>query len=358
MMTGVWKNLRKAELASTRAGRRLSLLGALLSVMLLWAPDASAQGVPGSWRVAFDDSSVSFIFTPAIDLTDVVVRITGRRVDAPRHVQSFDSWTAQQPYTITAPPPPVEAEIEFRVEATGNDRRLRTIETMTVPGAERPELSLDTSMWSLDAPRIEVIHRAGFESYSVRVIGEDGSELLERQQGATSPRTVFSWEPTAVAPLLIEVRGWTPAGAWSEERLVPWSFQVEVENVLFPTASSTIPDDEIYKLDAGYERLAEVVGRVGRWVNVQLYIGGYTDTVGDSTSNQRLSEARALSLARWMRSAGVDIPIFYRGFGEQVLAVPTADGVDEERNRRAVFMLADRPPEGRNFPTTNWQRLR
>ena len=51
-------------------------------------------------------------------------------------------------------------------------------------------------------------------------------------------------------------------------------------------------------------------------------------------------------------------PIFYYGFGEELLAVPTGDGVDEARNRRALYMVgANPPPAGSGVPTVGWRAL-
>jgi outer membrane protein OmpA-like peptidoglycan-associated protein len=128
--------------------------------------------------------------------------------------------------------------------------------------------------------------------------------------------------------------------------------------VNFPSGSSEIPAADMPML---LERLATIqttASRVAEWVEVHLYVAGYTDTVGASGDNQRLSEARARSLARFMREQGWAGPTFFQGFGEDVLEVDTADGVDEPRNRRAIFLLGTETRPGvRDMPRTSWQRL-
>lgn len=62
---------------------------------------------------------------------------------------------------------------------------------------------------------------------------------------------------------------------------------------------------------------------------------GHTDTVGTPESNDRLSLQRAERVRGIL--AGIGIPaekIFSAGRGERELLVPTADNVDEPRNRR------------------------
>ena len=79
-------------------------------------------------------------------------------------------------------------------------------------------------------------------------------------------------------------------------------------------------------------------------MKLQLFVGGYTDTVGDIASNLQLSERRARAIASWFRAQGFERPIYYQGFGERGLTVQTADEVDEVQNRRAVYIAAAEPP--------------
>jgi outer membrane protein OmpA-like peptidoglycan-associated protein len=96
----------------------------------------------------------------------------------------------------------------------------------------------------------------------------------------------------------------------------------------------------------------------GDLVPVKLYIAGCTDTVGDAAHNDDLSRRRARSIASWLRSHGYDQPIFYHGFGERLLAVPTGDGVDELANRRALYLVSSNPPPaGSGIPSVGWTAL-
>jgi OOP family OmpA-OmpF porin len=72
-----------------------------------------------------------------------------------------------------------------------------------------------------------------------------------------------------------------------------------------------------------------------------LRIEGHTDNLGLKAKNQKLSEARALSVAAWLVKSGVDckriVPV---GFGD---TKPIVDNVDEDgraQNRRTVFINA------------------
>ena len=72
-----------------------------------------------------------------------------------------------------------------------------------------------------------------------------------------------------------------------------------------------------------------------------LRIEGHTDNQGAKRANQKLSEARALSVAGWLVSSGIDckriVPV---GFGD---TKPVAENNDEDgraQNRRTVFISA------------------
>lgn len=66
---------------------------------------------------------------------------------------------------------------------------------------------------------------------------------------------------------------------------------------------------------------------------------GHADTTGSKTHNQRLSVRRAESAAAMLRSGGVAARLRIFGKGETDLLVPTADNVNEPRNRRVEIVL-------------------
>jgi len=80
------------------------------------------------------------------------------------------------------------------------------------------------------------------------------------------------------------------------------------------------------------------VARRGSAVDVQ--VTGYTDTLDDERTNDRLSHQRAREILDQLVERGLDArttrPV---GRGERDLAVPTADGVREPRNRRVVILV-------------------
>lgn len=73
----------------------------------------------------------------------------------------------------------------------------------------------------------------------------------------------------------------------------------------------------------------------------RINVTGHTDTTGTSQYNQRLSERRAAAVRAELIADGVaPDEITTSAEGESGLAVPTADRVNEPRNRRVVIHVA------------------
>jgi len=152
-------------------------------------------------------------------------------------------------------------------------------------------------------------------------------------------------------------------GAATNLELIPWSVVIEHEDVNFKTDSAVIEASETKKLDASLAEIRDVVKRAGRFMKLNLYIAGHTDTVGASAKNRRLSVARAQAIGSYFRRKGLTIPIVVAGFGEDVLKVQTGDNVDERANRRADYVLgpASAPPPFKGpyrKARATWARLR
>ena len=72
----------------------------------------------------------------------------------------------------------------------------------------------------------------------------------------------------------------------------------------------------------------------------EIAVVGHTDTVGDVDDNDRLSLERAQSVKQGIGAVGISaVSIQASGRGERELLVPTADRVDEPRNRRVEVTI-------------------
>jgi outer membrane protein OmpA-like peptidoglycan-associated protein len=105
--------------------------------------------------------------------------------------------------------------------------------------------------------------------------------------------------------------------------------------LLFATDSAEV-------LPAGHKILAAIAGQVKLKGAAPIEVNGYADTTGRKVHNQKLSEERAAAVAAELATNGIEASrIKSQGFGESELAVPTADSVDEAKNRRVVVRVAN-----------------
>jgi outer membrane protein OmpA-like peptidoglycan-associated protein len=164
------------------------------------------------------------------------------------------------------------------------------------------------------------------------------------------------WAATSGEAIRITVTAWDEHELPARLELSPWSYDLPHEDVVFQSGSAEITLLEAPKLEATYGDLEQVLARYGAVVEVRLFVAGFTDTVGSATSNQTLSEARARAIAAWFRERGFTGRIDYQGFGEAVPKVPCADETPEERNRRALYLLAaEAPPLSTGLPRSDWR---
>ena len=165
----------------------------------------------------------------------------------------------------------------------------------------------------------------------------------------------FVGDPADVVLLDVTLRN---SSAYAGFTYSPWFLNIPHEDVLFASDSAEITADQAYKLDATKAQLEDVVDKYGGIVPIKLYIAGCTDTVGDGAHNRDLSARRAYAIARWLRANGFKYPIYTWGFGESLLAVNTGDEVDNQANRRALYMVgANPPPAGSGVPSVGWKVL-
>lgn len=149
-------------------------------------------------------------------------------------------------------------------------------------------------------------------------------------------------------------------GFWTALVLEPFWVEIPHQEIVFHFGKATWDDAETPKLQDTLNSVRKAIAEhASKGLQMQLYIAGYTDTVGPAESNLRLSASRAQAIGRWFRAQGLDIPVYYQGFGEKVLAIPTPDETPEPRNRRALYILGNSPPPpSKDIPASNWQVVR
>ncbi|MGI9417623.1 MAG: OmpA family protein [Geminicoccaceae bacterium] len=120
------------------------------------------------------------------------------------------------------------------------------------------------------------------------------------------------------------------------------SVQLAAQRMSRPLRSFTLYFDtaEASVDQPGVQTVADACRFAASLPGARFVISGHTDTVGPDTYNRDLSNRRALAVADAIRND----PRFREAlnvveFGEQRLAVATADGVDEPMNRRVEITI-------------------
>lgn len=177
---------------------------------------------------------------------------------------------------------------------------------------------------------------------SITVTAEDGSHIDTVEQPIARTKThKLVWKPNDKKPAMLEIKAWDDKNSWASFTI--FYFQIPHTDIVFDTAKYEVRRDQEHHLQESLDKILEVIQTHQR-VAIDLYITGYTDTVGSAASNDKLSLNRAKAIASWFRKHGLSIPTYYRGAGERSLAVPTPDNTPNEKNRRAVYILSNRPP--------------
>ena len=231
-----------------------------------------------------------------------------------------------------------------------------------------PELKMSVNKAGVDLDAGVIRFRTNRAVVSTRLkIFDKSGELI--YEGQPKPRPVGVKErgfvfhvdfPKPDKPVgMAQLQVFDSDGFYAGVQMVPFFVQIPHEEVEFDFGKWVIRKDQEPKLKRTLASIKDALKKLRKDFKVNLYIAGYTDTVGSDADNMKLSANRARAIARWFVRHGVKIPVFYQGFGERVLRVATPDNTPEPRNRRAVYVLAVQAPgPDRMFPTTNWRLVR
>lgn len=230
--------------------------------------------------------------------------------------------------------------------------------------------SLFTFAVTNDQNDIQKEHRVVVEAdrtvskIDVEVYGEEDTLLASHSQGfdKAPPKTplTVSWVPGKAGPVLrVQVTVHDDKGIHKQGQFYPFVISIPHEEVVFESGKADVLPAEEAKLNATLEEIEVTVKRYAKGVAVgggelRLFVSGFTDTVGGRDSNRALSQRRARAIGAWFKRKGVRIPVYVRGYGEDVLKVMTPDETDEEQNRRADYDIAVNPPTG---SLAGWSRL-
>jgi outer membrane protein OmpA-like peptidoglycan-associated protein len=266
---------------------------------------------------------------------------------------------------IELDPPKGTTTYRGTIEATGPDGKtvsigpLRFEVTLVDPIA----ISVDKDEVDVGKGRVPFTVNRPLDRIEYSVVSEKGGRLASGTEkfGGKNGRLVLDWKADADADVkAVEMKAYDTAGFWVSVMLEPWHIDIPHEEVIFEFGKASWKDAETAKLESSKEKIEEAKRKYARFrPDMRLYIAGYTDTVGSPSSNRKLSRKRARAIAKWFDKHGIDMPIYYQGFGEKVLAVDTPDETPEPKNRRAVYILGNSaPPTSSTIPRSNWKRIR
>ncbi|HKP76673.1 MAG TPA: OmpA family protein, partial [Longimicrobiaceae bacterium] len=205
-------------------------------------------------------------------------------------------------------------------------------------------------------------------TYRFRLTSDDGSRLLidgqqvidndgihggnpvegeaQLTEGVHSIEVQYFQGPRVEVELVLE---WAlPDGDWEPmdfSRYGAASFRQEGNrlvatlggNVLFDTNSSVLKPQAIAALQ---ELKASMIDPSP---GARITVDGHTDDVGADADNQRLSEARAQSVVRWLTEHGVNASrITAHGYGETHPASPNDSAANRAKNRR-IEITVEKP---------------
>lgn len=323
---------------------------------LAWAQD----GLPLGFE--FQATAEEMILTVSADdfVEQIHVAITSDRGDTQNATRA--SLAQGDVWTLEFPAPSVTTT--YTVVTTGLFAGMEGAMEFSFPVevAAPLEFDVDTTTYDRDAHSFVVRMNQPAGHADILVRGDRGEVLAQRTvtfdgQPANTPLPV-QWSQGPGNVMTIEVTAHSTDGVWASRRYIPWYAEFEPIYINFATGSTDVPEGDFAMLRGRLAELVDTATRVGEHIEVQLYVAGYTDTVGSPADNQRLSEARAQSIGRWLQAQGWSLPVSCQGFGEDVLAVETADNMDESRNRRALFILGTSDsPTTADVPRTRWRRL-
>ncbi len=220
------------------------------------------------------------------------------------------------------------------------------------------DFRFDAADVDLAAGSVTVRPSRPLKEASMERIGVGGVQLGGVAVDLSDPlQPRFTWTPDEEV-LKLRVEGTDEAGIAGFLELSPWSYEVPHDDVVFASGSHALDASEVPKLEQCWSDVQAVLDKYGDVVKIELFVAGFTDTVGAAAANEGLSQRRAQTIARWFRDRGFTGAVHYQGFGERVLAVATPDETDAAANRRAVYILAaDVPPVSDALPAQRWTKV-
>jgi outer membrane protein OmpA-like peptidoglycan-associated protein len=167
----------------------------------------------------------------------------------------------------------------------------------------------------------------------------------------TSPRPLL--RPPAVKPIGAGLLGAKAAEGYMDQEESDLRAHLRGSGIVVSRMGDNlvlnIPSDTLFgansvALDArGAELLSTIALDARRFDSTQIVINGYTDTTGTDEQNLKVSQKRADAVQKALADNGVDPHrLAAKGFGAEILRIPTGPSVNEPRNRRIEMRITPR----------------
>ncbi|MGM0557219.1 MAG: OmpA family protein [Myxococcota bacterium] len=346
---------------STNKHTTFARLAGLTTALLLTLTCALATAGPGfqyevNSKVQADEGHPTFKLNATGSIDGGT--ITFERSDGKTFKKSIEGLSPGQTQTFVLKQPEGKFSYTAKIEAKGSGQTVSSDVEFTAVRVPELELDVDPDKVRIGKGQIPIKTNRPLDRIEYEVYDEDGKKVRSgtRSMGNKYGTVMFEYKPVenvgAISMVAYDVDGF-----WRGIKLEPFWVKIPHKEVIFEFGKATWDDDQEPKLEASLEDIREAMEKHrDKGLQMQLYIAGYTDTVGSKSANMKLSASRAKAIARWFRKNGLEIPVYYQGFGESALAVETPDETKEEKNRRVIYILGNaRPPESGAIPRSNWR---
>lgn len=317
------------------------------SLALLLASVAAAQSVDIQFQtVVPQGGQPAMVLTAQDDLQwiDVELKSTGFKVKK-RFPATPNGQTRELKWKHAPGALQVFGTIRSQVKGGEPEEQIvefeSVIATPVVLKVVREKLNLETGVivFTLN-------HPAGKAEITVRddealVIAEE-SAFFDGEAAGTE--LSIKWDTSEKKPARIDLKAFDKWEFYDGVALTPWRVDIPHEEVNFRVDSAEIDATEQPKLEASLKLVAEAVRKYKQLGDIKLYVAGHTDTQGTNEHNEKLSTARARSIAGFFFKKGIPVTIYWAGFGERHPLVRTPDNYDEVRNRRVDYVISVEEP--------------
>ena len=338
----------------------LNLISVLISYSWAWQYEAKTEVRPGQ------KASISIV--APTNLKKVLITLKSNR--SKRVIKKrLRSLSAHIGHKVSFKPP--KGNSHWLIEVQGKTRDGSTesvVFEIDVMSAGPLKVQFYNQESDLHSGKLVFSSTRPLDRIELEAYGDEGELQWEDKlslKQVKSNRLEARFSPREETPRRLEIKAFDQTGAWMSFRVAHWYANVPRENVLFDSGSVKVAAGEISKLEQAKDRINDEImrfrkamGNPSATVDLQLYVAGYTDTVGDKSDNLKLSSGRALAIAKAFKRLGVKIAIRYAGFGEGALVIQTPDSTDEIRNRRVDYIVANTVPNGLMFPRARWRTLK